>query len=80
MIPEHIKKRYYRKVIAGEGIWHHGDCRIFGLKRGVCTCGLLHDLLPCAGEAEEIYPSYWEDIKKHDRSLSELQELGRAAS
>ena len=39
-------KRYFRDVMAfPEGaVVHDGDCRVFSY--GVCTCGLLHTLLP----------------------------------
>ena len=58
-----IYLRHKRQVQAHpEGIvTHDGDCGIYRLFR-ICTCGLHHALLPITnGDAEKIYPKYWEE-------------------
>lgn len=45
---ENIRDRYFRKVIKGLSLCHHGDCEthraIEFYKYAPCTCGLLHDM------------------------------------
>ena len=74
-----IHSRYFRKVIAyPEGaIVHHGDCWVFST--GVCTCGLLHDLLVIP-KPERLYPRYLKEQGKQWYALhilSELQSKGK---
>lgn len=67
-----IRDRYYRKVSAGRGIFHHGDCEIYRSLNvwgsAPCMCGLIHDLtlLP-DGLAMKLYPKFWDDKKRSDR-------------
>ena len=63
--------RYSRKVIAGEGIWHHGDCHVFSSK--ICTCGLLHDLAYCL-KPELHYGSYYKETAEQDKTIRKLLE------
>lgn len=60
-----IRQRYFRQTIAHPdgSVCHHGDCYIFS-RVPVCTCGLLHDLMPVANPSE-IYSKYEEDLAKH---------------
>lgn len=71
-IPERIKARYFRPVIAHpEGaVVHHGDCNVYTQK--ICTCGLLHDLLPVMS-AGEIYPKFDEEYNAQSLALDRLR-------
>ena len=64
----YIKKNHEREVMAGKMVCHDGDCGIYGCNVPVCTCGLLHKLLPFAAsypeEAIELYPKYEKDLEK----------------
>jgi len=71
---ERVKARYYRKVIKGWGIWHHGDCRIFD--SDICTCGLLHDLL-YADQSNELYPNYYKEAAKQDKKIRDMREINQ---
>ena len=66
-----ILDRFFRKVIAhAEGaVVHDGDC-LFHDKR-VCTCGLLHALLP-AVDPDTLYPRFGEDFAAQARALERL--------
>lgn len=68
---ERVKKRYFRKVMAHPdgAIVHHGDCYYWD--RHICTCGLLHDLMPMS-EPEKIYSKFWEESGKHEMRLTQL--------
>jgi hypothetical protein len=61
-----LMQRYFRKTIANpEGaLTHHGDCDFSSIK--ICTCGLLHDLLPLRPELMEKYAPFWEERAKYD--------------
>jgi len=61
-IEKRIKKRYCRSIIADKdgAVIHHGDCGIYSA-HNVCTCGLIHDLLPYPSDAKKIYPEFWDD-------------------
>ena len=51
---QHIKDSHEREVMSGKMVCHDGDCGIYGCNVPVCTCGLLHKLLPfAAGHYEE---------------------------
>jgi len=67
---QYIKDAHERTVIAGQKVCHDGDCGIYKLNIPVCTCGLLHKLLPFAvshyEEAIELYPQYEEDLEKQE--------------
>ena len=67
-----IRCRYFRKVIAGYGIWHHGDCRIFD--SDICTCGLLHDLMPLSGP-DTLYPKYYKESANQDKKIRTMRDL-----
>ena len=74
-VKERIKKRYGRTTANGsKEIRHHGDCQIFAVRsRSVCTCGLIHDLLPYAGNEQlvlDLYPEFSNDVQKHFAGLS----------
>ncbi len=66
---DRIKNRYFRKVIAypDGAVVHYGDCRIFG-NNGICTCGLLLDLIPTK-DPESIYPKFWEEWYKQENAF-----------
>ena len=77
---ERIKDRYRRKVIAHpEGtICHDGDCRKWDI--GICTCGLLHDLISIIGDEDkidELYPEFWKEQEKQDGIIYKLMEIER---
>lgn len=62
-LPDRIKNRYFRKVMAHpEGaVVHDGDCSIWRSLK-VCTCGLIHDLMWIDFKtAEEIYPKFGDE-------------------
>lgn len=65
MIPEHIKNRYFRSVIAyPEGaVVHYADCGIYSMN--ICTCGLLKDLVIDTENVESIYPKFWSEWRRH---------------
>lgn len=71
MIPPTIR-RYFRKVMAhpNGAVVHDGDCHIFSSH--VCTCGLLHALLPLENN-EEIYPKFYEEWGQQESILEELK-------
>lgn len=51
---------------------HHGDCGIYAFY--VCTCGLLHDLLPLETEKRTaIYPEFADELGVQDRTLDRLK-------
>lgn len=53
---DRMHKRY------GNPLMHHGDCSIFRADLPVCTCGLLHDLIPMDIEAQKtIYSGIEKD-------------------
>jgi len=54
-----IIQRYFRKTPMNPdgAVTHHGDCDIFSIK--ICTCGLMHDLMPHPNLVEKLYPAYW---------------------
>lgn len=70
-----INVRYFRKVIAGHGIFHHGDCRVFD--SDICTCGLLHDLM-VLNEPDKLYKDYYKEAAKQDKKLREMHEFKRS--
>lgn len=50
---------------------HDGDCRFWG--KHVCTCGLIHRLMPYrVEEVEKYYPDYYEDLAHHQHHLDHL--------
>jgi|TARA_Y100000310_G_scaffold339672_1_gene433045 hypothetical protein len=57
---QRIKDRYYRKVIAGSMVTHHGDCKIYAADYPHCSCGLIHDLMPLHFSGR-IFPRFGED-------------------
>lgn len=61
-----LMQRYFRKTPANPdgAITHHGDCDIYGIK--ICTCGLMHDLMPVPHLVEKLYPLHWEERGKYD--------------
>lgn len=50
---------------------HDGDCRIWG-SFGICTCGLIHHLMP-KENATELVPDYWEQRGRHEDRLHQIQ-------
>lgn len=64
-----IIQRYFRKteLYPDGAVIHHGDCDVFSIK--ICTCGLLHDLMPVVPELQEkLYPKYWEEHTKSEEA------------
>ena len=64
-----LKARY--RVNEDGTILHHGDCTIFSFS--ICTCGLLHDLLPLCESAVVLYPDFWDELDKHEQTLDGLR-------
>jgi len=66
-----LNSRYLRKVISGEKFVHHGDCHIFSFA-GICTCGLIHDLMPLdPKDARKLYKDFEKDYKEHMKNISD---------
>ena len=66
-------QRYFRKTSGyPEGtICHDGDCRMWS--DWICTCGLLHLLMPEDDEyINKNYPNYWSEIGMHRNRLDAL--------
>jgi len=67
---QYIKDCHERTVISGKKVCHDGDCGIYKLNIPVCTCGLLHKLLPFAvsyyDEVIKLYPKYEKDLEKQE--------------
>ena len=67
---KHIKDSHEREVMAGKKVCHDGDCGIYKLNIPVCTCGLLHKLLPFVAsyyeEAIALYPQYEKDLEEQE--------------
>jgi len=65
-------RRYFRKTIAhpNGSIVHDGDCRFFDIK--ICTCGLLHELLPMHDYQEKYYEKFWEESGEHDNMIHKI--------
>jgi hypothetical protein len=78
-IPELIRKRYFRKVIAYPkgAVVHHGDCMVYSIH--ICTCGLLADLgwstVPGKIEPEKIYPDYYKEKAIQSRIRNQVLEM-----
>lgn len=72
-IPSRIYLRYYRKTQASpEGtIVHHGDCNIWNIS--ICTCGLIHDLMPIDNK-EEFYPDFHKEEGAQGKAIRKLQD------
>lgn len=51
---------------------HDGGCNFWEL--GVCTCGLIRQLMPRGGEAGVLYADFWDDRAKHDAALDKLRQ------
>lgn len=65
-----LSKRSWRKNDDGKLI-HDGDCRAWGF--GLCTCGLIHHLMPYADLCARAYAGdYWADRAKHDCIIEAL--------
>jgi len=64
-------KAYHRKVIAGTGVRHHGDCHIFLTK--ICTCGLIHALMPL-DNAEKYFPKFHAQMVEHERIICQIRD------
>lgn len=69
MIPE---TKSWRRNREGHLI-HDGDCMVFAPYH-VCTCGLLHHLMPYPVEAGKERPEWGEEIYRHDDALRLLAE------
>lgn len=50
---------------------HDGDCTVFSY--GVCTCGLLHHLMPYQ-ERREQYPKFGEELGRQSETLQFILE------
>lgn len=73
-----ITQRFFRKTIAHPdgSVVHHGDCDYFNIK--ICTCGLLHDLMPVLPEiVERLYPSYVNEEVEQENARMILMERSR---
>ncbi len=72
IIPTQLQ-RFYRKTVASPEDWirHDGDCYIWSNK--VCTCGLLHTLLPMSEQQEKYYPKYWEEWNAQQRVFDKVR-------
>lgn len=78
--PTEHEKSQIKKILLRYGkrgdVKHHGDCEFFTVR--VCTCGLLHDLLPVSGAIVlNIFPAYVEHADAHIRAVEKLRELER---
>lgn len=68
IVLDEILKRYGCK---DGSLHHHGDCSIYDAFGSVCTCGLIHDLMPLADIEilNMIYPNFEEDYIKHIKTI-----------
>jgi len=66
-------RRYFRQVMAfPEGaVVHDGDCKHFSF--GICTCGLLHQLMLMT-ERMKYYSKFYDDLCEQDHVLEHLQD------
>ena len=77
-----IYNRYFRKVIKGPLLVHHGDCHIYQAKEiygfAPCTCGLLHDLQGIYDYklAEKIYPDFVSELCRSEMTWEQEQNWG----
>ena len=61
---ERIVETYSRQTedCNGKHIVHDGDCGIYNVELGICTCGLHHCLMGSSSELiDELYPKYLEE-------------------
>jgi len=68
-----LVQRYFRRTQAHpEGsVCHHGDCDFFSIS--ICTCGLLHDLMPMTpDQIEERYPRFHEEQRQYDQARENI--------
>jgi hypothetical protein len=49
---------------------HDGDCHAWGTF-GLCTCGLIHHLMPMEN-ATDLVPDYYDQRAKHEDRLHQL--------
>lgn len=70
---ERLKARYFRPTMAHpEGAYgHHGDCEVHS--SDVCTCALLHDLLPLAPGTQALYPAFRAEWNRQEAALEEIR-------
>jgi len=70
-----INQRYFRKTQAHPdgAVVHHGDCDFFSI--WICTCGLLHDLMPMTPEiVDRLYPSFDKENGLYDQARTDIME------
>ncbi len=75
-----IVQRYFRKTVAHpEGaVCHHGDCDFFSIS--ICSCGLLHDLMPLSPELiEDHYPQFNEEMVHYEQAREAIMHRPRHA-
>ena len=65
--------RYFRQVIAfpDGAVVHDGDCHVFSWK--ICTCGLLHSLLPLDNPVQ-FFPQFYEQRAAQDTAINNLRD------
>jgi len=75
-----VDKITSRYCMSNGKINHHGDCYIHSTMP-VCTCGLMHDLMPISHVAKDLYPDYEKDVEKERLTWSILMntDYGEAA-
>jgi len=64
-----MSKKVWRTDPGGYLI-HDGDCTAWDT--GLCTCGLLHHLMP-VGNPQKYAPDFWEQRAKHEAALLKIQ-------
>lgn len=72
-----FKKRYFRILMAGTGVYHLFDCDIYDANKPYCSCGLLHDLRAMNENLVQVlYPDYNNDLAiQHDASDDQFEEF-----
>lgn len=67
-----VMQRYFRRTKSQPegGVGHDGDCDFFNIR--VCTCGLLHELMPSPEKAGELYPPFWQERAEFEKVRESL--------
>lgn len=68
----HDEERTKRWRVKDGVLIHDGDCRAWG-DFGLCTCGLIHHLMPMVEDATKLMPDFWEQRAKHEEAIHKLE-------
>ena len=68
-MPHDPKTKSWRTDDDGHLI-HDGDCCSWSY--GICTCGLIHHLMPYADNAVMQMPDFWDQRAKHEDAVHKI--------